>query len=130
MAHRKRLRSHAIAPASRSKSAPSPGATRVDLFRLGEVRAEILRFALNDTKKRTTQEKEPGAKWRPRHFAISTFHFSLGAGVTPAEGSLKPIAGFTFNLVDRSRRGRVSGTRTPSRRIFALARGVTPAASA
>jgi hypothetical protein len=38
-------------------------------------------------------------KWRPRHFAISTFHFSLGAGVTPAEGSVKPTAGFTLNKV-------------------------------
>ncbi len=24
-------------------------------------------------------------------------HFSLGAGVTPAEGSVKPTVGFTFN---------------------------------
>jgi hypothetical protein len=46
-----------------------------------------------------TREKEPVSKMRPRHFAISTFHFSLGAGVTPAEGSVKPTAGFTFNKV-------------------------------
>jgi hypothetical protein len=44
-----------------------------------------------------TGKKNLRAKGRPRHFAISTFHFSLGAGVTPAEGSVKPIAGFTFN---------------------------------
>jgi len=41
-----------------------------------------------------TQEKDLRAKWRPRRFAIITFHFSLGAGVTPAEGSLKPTVGF------------------------------------
>src|SRR5580700_3267258 len=31
-----------------------------------------------------TGKKNLRAKGRPRHFAISTFHFSLGAGVTPA----------------------------------------------
>src|ERR1700729_951501 len=42
-----------------------------------------------------TQEKNLRAKWRPHHFAISTF--SLGAGITPAQGSVKPTAGFTLN---------------------------------
>jgi hypothetical protein len=28
--------------------------------------------------------------------------FSLGAGVTPAEGNVKPTAGFTFNYVNYS----------------------------
>src|SRR5271170_1673811 len=36
-------------------------------------------------------------KWRPRHFAI---FLTLGAGVTPAQGSVKPTVGFTFNKVD------------------------------
>jgi hypothetical protein len=30
---------------------------------------------------------------------VSRFSFSLGAGVTPAQGSVKPTAGFTFNQV-------------------------------
>ena len=42
-----------------------------------------------------TQGQNPRAKCRPRHFAIS--FFSLGAGVTPAQGSVKPTAGFTFD---------------------------------
>jgi hypothetical protein len=29
----------------------------------------------------------------------ATLRLTLGAGVTPAEGSVKPIAGFTFNKV-------------------------------
>ena len=48
-----------------------------------------------------TGKKNLRAKGRPRHFAISTFHFSLGAGVTPAEGSVKPTAGFTLDEVAR-----------------------------
>jgi hypothetical protein len=31
--------------------------------------------------------------------ALLFFALSLGAGVTPAEGSVKPIAGFTFSYV-------------------------------
>jgi hypothetical protein len=48
----------------------------------------ILRFALNDT--RTEPESERSS---------STFRdfFSLGAGVTPAQGSLKPTVGFILN---------------------------------
>jgi hypothetical protein len=40
-----------------------------------------------------TKEKDLRAKWRPRHFAISTF--SLGAGVTPAQGGVEPTVGST-----------------------------------
>jgi hypothetical protein len=47
--------------------------------------------------------------------ASSTFcdFFSLGAGVTPAEGSVKPTAGFTFNqvLVSQARRCLLNGVR-------------------
>jgi NADPH:quinone reductase-like Zn-dependent oxidoreductase len=45
----------------------------------------------------TQRKKNLRAKWRPRHFAIS----SHWVGVTPAEGSVKPTAGFTFNYVPR-----------------------------
>jgi hypothetical protein len=43
-----------------------------------------------------TREKEAESK-----MASSTFRdfFPLGAGVTPAEGSVKPTAGFTFDKV-------------------------------
>src|ERR1700678_2536380 len=41
-----------------------------------------------------TLEENLRAKGCPQHFAIS---FSLGAGLSPAEGSVKPPAGFTFN---------------------------------
>jgi hypothetical protein len=47
------------------------------------------------TQKEGDRKKNLRAKGRPRHFAISTF--SPGAGVTPAEGSLKPTAGFTLD---------------------------------
>ena len=49
-------------------------------------------FALNDTRKKNLSKR-----------ASSPFcdFFSLGAGVTPAEGSVKPIAGFTFDYVPR-----------------------------
>ncbi|MGB0061534.1 hypothetical protein, partial [Candidatus Binatus sp.] len=55
-------------------------------------------FVERDT--RTTREQTLRAKWRPRHSRFLT----LGAGVTPrdgvdAEGSVNPIAGFTFNKV-------------------------------
>jgi hypothetical protein len=45
----------------------------------------ILRFALNDTGKRTFEQNG----------VLAILRLVLGAGVTPAEGSVKPIAGFT-----------------------------------
>jgi hypothetical protein len=44
------------------------------------------------TQEEGNKKKNLRAKWRPHHFAIS-----LGAGVTPAEGSVKPTAGFTLD---------------------------------
>src|SRR5208283_5255095 len=46
---------------------------------------------------------------RPKNLLTGTksrifLFLSLGAGVTPAEGSVKPTAGFTFNRVYRARR--------------------------
>src|SRR5271154_6055621 len=41
-----------------------------------------------------TKKRRPEAAPRRRDFAISLL---LGAGVTPAEGSVKPTAGFRFN---------------------------------
>jgi hypothetical protein len=68
----------------------------VTSFRVGEGnnRVErsgtgILRFALNDT--RTELESKNGV--------LAILRLVLGAGVTPAEGSVKPIAGFTFDKV-------------------------------
>ena len=46
-----------------------------------------------------TQEKEPQSKRASSPFCDYYFHFSLGAGVTPAQGSVKPTAGFTFDKV-------------------------------
>jgi len=49
-----------------------------------------------------TQELNDTGKEPESEMASSTFRdffFSLGAGVTPAEGSVKPTAGFTFNYV-------------------------------
>jgi hypothetical protein len=43
-----------------------------------------------------TQEKEPESKMASSPFCD---FLSLGAGVTPAEGSVKPTAGFTLNRV-------------------------------
>jgi citronellol/citronellal dehydrogenase len=45
-----------------------------------------------------TEEKEPVSKRASSPFCD---FFSLGAGVTSAEGSVKPTAGFTFNYVPR-----------------------------
>src|SRR5260370_38369365 len=49
-------------------------------------------FALNDTRKKNLSKR-----------ASSPFcdFFSLGAGATPAEGSVKPTAGFTLDYVPR-----------------------------
>src|ERR1700678_3375210 len=49
--------------------------------------------AFGSDPKKTYPQLLTGAK--PRIF----FFLSLGAGLSPAEGSVKPIAGFTFNNV-------------------------------
>jgi hypothetical protein len=48
------------------------------------------------TQEEGEKKKNLRAKGRTRHFAISS---SLGAGVTPAQGSVKRTAGFTSNQV-------------------------------
>jgi hypothetical protein len=55
-----------------------------------------LDFARDDTRRRMTQEKNLRAKRASSPFCD---FFSLGAGVTPAEGSVKPTVGFTLNQV-------------------------------
>jgi hypothetical protein len=48
------------------------------------------------TQELNDKEKEPASKKASSPFCD---FFLLGAGVTPAEGSVKPTAGFTFNQV-------------------------------
>ena len=59
----------------------------------GKEEAGILRFALND--KRRTREQNG---------VLAILRLVLGAGVIPAEGSVKPTAGFTFNAYSLTRR--------------------------
>src|SRR5258708_1143709 len=57
----------------------------------------LRRLAIHEQRKSAgALSPNPGAKCRLRHFA--TF-LSLGAGVTPAEGSVKPTVGFTLSKV-------------------------------
>jgi hypothetical protein len=50
----------------------------------------------DDTRRRMTGKKNLRAKKASSPFCD---FFSLGAGVTPAQGSVKPTAGFTSNKV-------------------------------
>src|SRR5271167_531559 len=43
----------------------------------------MTQFARNDTRVQATEKKNLGAKGRPRHFAISTFHFFIGCRACP-----------------------------------------------
>jgi len=52
---------------------------------------------LKDTKNCMTQ----GKRTSEQKGVLAILRFSLGAGVTPAEGSLKPTVGFKFNYVNR-----------------------------
>ena len=65
-------------------------------------RSGILRFALNDTrterleKRACEKEQSASSPKSSNRDEVPHLFFVLGAGVTPAEGSVKPTAGFTF----------------------------------
>src|SRR3984957_19575183 len=64
-----------------------------------------------------TQEKEPESKMASSPFCDFLI---LGAGVTPAEGSVKPTAGFTFNQVIFFTSGRGPRLRSGVRMLCAI----------